>query len=193
MQRSTKVRSMRRPAAVELPNLSFPSTVFSDLARNRNTFLMKFPSWSSLQLTAITFAFLLMVKQDPAKRSPWKVSCQCNLFLATIQPDNKNESTKFEQLIYEGGDSDANEGMIPRSVRLIFATCNELKSKGWTYKIEASFLEIYNEQIRDLLGNGSSNHEIRLVNNEVVVTNLRVSIVTHILKNIYLDFSFSNS
>jgi len=79
----------------------------------------------------------------------------------------------------EGGDSDANEGMIPRSVRLIFATCNELKSKGWTYKIEASFLEIYNEQIRDLLGNGSSNHEIRLVNNEVVVTNLRIEEVTN--------------
>lgn len=68
--------------------------------------------------------------------------------------------------------------MIPRSVRLIFATCNDLKSKGWTYKIEASFLEIYNEQIRDLLGNGNTNHEIRLVNNEVVVTNLRVSTIT---------------
>jgi len=79
----------------------------------------------------------------------------------------------------EGGDSDADEGMIPRSVRLIFATCNDLKSKGWTYKIEASFLEIYNEQIRDLLGNGSTNHEIRLVNNEVVVTNLRVEEVTN--------------
>merc|ERR1712071_349276 len=79
----------------------------------------------------------------------------------------------------EGGDCNANEGMIPRSVRLIFSTCNELKSKGWTYKIEASFLEIYNEQIRDLLGNGSASHEIRLVNNEVVVTNLRIEEVTN--------------
>jgi kinesin family member C1 len=64
--------------------------------------------------------------------------------------------------------------MIPRSVRLIFSTCESLKSKGWTYKIEASFLEIYNEQIRDLLGKGNESHEIRLVNNEVTVTNLKV-------------------
>lgn len=64
--------------------------------------------------------------------------------------------------------------MIPRSVRLIFASCEALQSKGWTYKIEASFLEIYNEQIRDLLGPGNGSHEIRVVNNEIVVTNLKV-------------------
>ena len=65
--------------------------------------------------------------------------------------------------------------MIPRSVRLIFSSCEALKSKGWTYKIEASFLEIYNETIRDLLGNGAAaSHEIRMQNNEVVVTNLKV-------------------
>ena len=69
-----------------------------------------------------------------------------------------------------GSDS---EGMIPRSVRLIFAACGALKTKGWVYKIEASFLEIYNEQIRDLLGPGG-NHEIRVVNNETIVTNLKV-------------------
>lgn len=72
----------------------------------------------------------------------------------------------------EGGPE--SEGMIPRSVRLIFSSCEALKSKGWTYKIEASFLEIYNETIRDLLCNSSANHEIRMQNNEVVVTNLKV-------------------
>lgn len=70
-----------------------------------------------------------------------------------------------------GSDS---EGMIPRSVRLIFANCQSLKAKGWIYKIEASFLEIYNEQIRDLLGSSGGNHEIRIVNNETIVTNLKV-------------------
>ncbi len=64
--------------------------------------------------------------------------------------------------------------MIPRSVRLIFSSCEALKSKGWTYKIEASFLEIYNEQIRDLLGKGGETYDLRLVNNEVTVTNLKV-------------------
>ena len=70
-----------------------------------------------------------------------------------------------------GSDS---EGMIPRSVRLIFSMCEALKSKGWIYKIDASFLEIYNEQIRDLLGPSGLVHEIRIINNEVVVTNLKV-------------------
>ena len=76
--------------------------------------------------------------------------------------------------------------MIPRSVRLVFASCEALKSKGWTYKIEASFLEIYNEQIRDLLGPANGTHEIRIVNNEVVVTNLKVFIVKIFSSSLYL-------
>lgn len=78
----------------------------------------------------------------------------------------------------EGGEAGSDsEGMIPRSVRLIFSTCQQLKTKGWNYKIEASFLEIYNEQIRDLLGPSSGPHEIRVANNETIVTNLRVGSV----------------
>ena len=45
------------------------------------------------------------------------------------------------------------------------------------YEVEVSFLEIYNETIRDLLGNGKDNvkHEIRMVaanSNEVAVSGL---------------------
>lgn len=76
-----------------------------------------------------------------------------------------------------GAAGSESDGMIPRSVRLIFAACESLKSKGWVYKIEASFLEIYNEQIRDLLGSSGGNHEIRVVNNETIVTNLKVKIL----------------
>ncbi|XP_078591975.1 kinesin-like protein KIFC1 isoform X2 [Branchiostoma floridae x Branchiostoma japonicum] len=42
-------------------------------------------------------------------------------------------------------------GMIPRAVEQIFCTAEKLKTKGWEYKITASFLEIYNESLRDLL------------------------------------------
>eukprot|EP01137_Pigoraptor_chileana_P025670 Opistho-2@7375 len=60
--------------------------------------------------------------------------------------------------------NDATIGMIPRAVAQIFESARALSSKGWTYEMEASFLEIYNETIRDLLGDGDPNkkHDIRL-------------------------------
>ncbi|XP_060069856.1 carboxy-terminal kinesin 2-like [Ylistrum balloti] len=79
----------------------------------------------------------------------------------------------------EGGsvDDPESQGMIPRSVIQIFESIKELESKGWKYSMEASFLEIYNETIRDLLGNGKDDvkHDIKLTgssSNDVTVTNL---------------------
>lgn len=43
------------------------------------------------------------------------------------------------------------DGMIPRAVAQIYKAANDLKSKGWEYSIEGSFLEIYCENMRDLL------------------------------------------
>lgn len=44
-----------------------------------------------------------------------------------------------------------NEGMISRAVTQIFSASHKLREKGWNYEMFASFLEIYNETIRDLL------------------------------------------
>ncbi|XP_068106293.1 kinesin-like protein KIFC1 isoform X1 [Hyperolius riggenbachi] len=70
-------------------------------------------------------------------------------------------------------------GMIPRAIHQIFSSAQELRIKGWEYKFTASFLEIYNETIRDLLVSRPDKkleYEVRKVNttsNEVHVTNLR--------------------
>ncbi|XP_070593061.1 kinesin-like protein KIFC1 [Erythrolamprus reginae] len=45
----------------------------------------------------------------------------------------------------------ATAGMIPRAVRQVFASSREMGANGWKYQFTASFLEIYNESLRDLL------------------------------------------
>lgn len=57
------------------------------------------------------------------------------------------------------------DGMIPRATHQIYETATNLKEKGWTYTMEGSFVEVYNEEIHDLLGNSKDSdkkkHEIR--------------------------------
>ncbi|KAF8860440.1 kinesin-domain-containing protein [Acephala macrosclerotiorum] len=57
------------------------------------------------------------------------------------------------------------DGMIPRATHQIYETATNLKEKGWTYTMEGSFVEVYNEEIHDLLGSSKDfdkkKHEIR--------------------------------
>jgi len=57
------------------------------------------------------------------------------------------------------------DGMIPRATHQIYETATNLQEKGWTYTMEGSFVEVYNEEIHDLLGNSKDfdkkKHEIR--------------------------------
>lgn len=59
----------------------------------------------------------------------------------------------------------AEDGMIPRAVRQIYDTAKSLEEKGWTYSMEGSFIEVYNENLNDLLGKADDfdkkKHEIR--------------------------------
>ncbi|CAN6452089.1 unnamed protein product [Victoria cruziana] len=50
-----------------------------------------------------------------------------------------------------GTEAPEQKGLIPRSLEQIFQSSQSLSSQGWTFKMEASMLEIYNEKIRDLL------------------------------------------
>lgn len=47
-------------------------------------------------------------------------------------------------------------GMIPRAMAQVFTTAEELRAHGWQYQMRVSFLEIYNEEYRDLLSPNSS-------------------------------------
>jgi kinesin family protein C1 len=56
-------------------------------------------------------------------------------------------SGKTHTMFGTGSDS----GIIPRSIAQILDTVEEAKENNWEYALEASFLEIYNETIFDLL------------------------------------------
>lgn len=82
----------------------------------------------------------------------------------------------------EGGEVEGEEGIIPRTIEKIFETTRNLEEQGWTYKMEASFVEIYNEEIRDLLATERGlKYEIKRVDSkstDIYVTNLITEEVT---------------
>lgn len=57
------------------------------------------------------------------------------------------------------------DGMITRAVHQIYETARSLEEKGWTYVMEGNFVEVYNENLNDLLGDANQfdrkKHEIR--------------------------------
>ena len=59
----------------------------------------------------------------------------------------------------------SNDGMIPLAVKQIYDTAKSLEEKGWKYKMEGSFIEVYNEVLNDLLGKADEfdkkKHEIK--------------------------------
>ncbi|KAM8938363.1 kinesin-like protein KIFC1 isoform 3-T8 [Lycaon pictus] len=73
------------------------------------------------------------------------------------------------------------EGLIPRALRHLFSVAQELGGQGWTYSFVASYVEIYNETVRDLLATGprkgqGGECEIRRAgpgSEELTVTNAR--------------------
>jgi kinesin family protein C1 len=73
----------------------------------------------------------------------------------------------------EGGE-EAEAGMIPRTVSRIFEAKEQLKELSWVYRLHASFLEIYNEAMRDLLATEKDlKYEIK-GGADMTVTNLTV-------------------
>ena len=66
-------------------------------------------------------------------------------------------SGKTHTMLGEGnGDM---QGIIPRSVAKIVEASEKNAHKGWKYTMHASYVEIYNEQVRDLLKPGSSHSD----------------------------------
>jgi kinesin family protein C1 len=86
-------------------------------------------------------------------------------------------------------------GMIPRAVQQIFEVSDYLKEKGWSYRFEAFFLEIYNESIRDLLttkkvDSDSKSDKFQIKHNPdntTLVTNLTVGMSLCLSLSLFVD------
>lgn len=60
-----------------------------------------------------------------------------------------------------GSGDGEDRGIIPRAVSAILERKEKLLEKGYEYEIEASYVEIYNDQIRDLLAGPNAKHSER--------------------------------
>ncbi|RLN62747.1 hypothetical protein BBJ29_001969, partial [Phytophthora kernoviae] len=59
----------------------------------------------------------------------------------------------------QGSGNGQMRGIIPRAIEMILQQCEILKHQGWNYVIQVSFLEIYNETLKDLLAIKHNNDE----------------------------------
>merc|ERR1719330_2114271 len=65
----------------------------------------------------------------------------------------------------QGSGNGQMRGIIPRAIEQVGQYKNELERDGWEYDMQVSFIEIYNETIRDLLrdeANPNAKHEIKI-------------------------------
>lgn len=76
----------------------------------------------------------------------------------------------------DGLSTESGAGIIPRTINLVFECFEQYRKLNWDFKLNASFLEIYNETFFDLLSNETKDMEIRMVSaktpNEIFVSNL---------------------
>ena len=75
----------------------------------------------------------------------------------SASPGGADASASAPQAPSQGGgvdDEEEDEGLIPRAVRHVFGALAGAPPDGWAVK--ASFLEIYNEELHDLLQPGKA-------------------------------------
>lgn len=79
------------------------------------------------------------------------------------------------------------DGMIPRATHMIYETIHQLKEKSWTYTMEGSFIEVYNEELNDLLTPNDRNGDSKAKKLEIRHDEGRKSTTITNCKTVILD------
>lgn len=153
--------------------MSSASTKSSHRILSKWTFLSWFPHWCSQLLMVTMYAFLLTAKLVSG--------CIQIFYFFPIESLAHIPYIFFESLSGSGktftmDGTDVAQGIIPRTIDLLFDCFKQNKRLGWEYSLRASALEIYNETLFDLLSNEAKDLDIRMVSaktpTEIFVSNL---------------------
>jgi kinesin family protein 13 len=71
-------------------------------------------------------------------------------------------SGKSYTMMGTGSDEQSTKGLIPRICDALFERIKELGDPKVTFKVEVSYMEIYNEKVRDLLSAKSEKHALKV-------------------------------
>uniref|UniRef100_H3H2I8 Kinesin-like protein n=1 Tax=Phytophthora ramorum TaxID=164328 RepID=H3H2I8_PHYRM len=68
-----------------------------------------------------------------------------------LKQGDKMRRAMHNTIQMQGSGNGQMRGIIPRAIEMILQECETLKDQGWNYTTKVSFLEIYNETLKDLL------------------------------------------
>lgn len=95
------------------------------------------------------------------------VNCAFEGYNACVFAYGQTGSGKTHTMM--GGGSELNLGLIPRICKSLFSRMKLGQESGTGYKTQVSYLEIYNERVRDLLNNHSNDgHGLRVREHKVL-------------------------
>ncbi|TMS36346.1 hypothetical protein L596_003534 [Steinernema carpocapsae] len=72
----------------------------------------------------------------------------------------------------QGGDGE-HAGIIPRAIEFMFETKKNLKNLEWQYDYSASFLEVYNDEVFDLLADDKTKLKVTVGSGQVEIPSLK--------------------
>ncbi|EEA07213.1 kinesin motor domain-containing protein [Cryptosporidium muris RN66] len=166
-----------------LPSENKDSCIQYDISEDDSTITIKNNGNRGSSISAFSFDRIFLPKcsqQDVFEEVSQLIQSALDGYNVCIFSYGQTGSGKTHTML--GTPKDEDIGMIPRALNLIFSTIKDMKTKGWNYRSELSAMEVYNENVRDLLqeSKGKQAPELRLdQKGGISITGLYIKEVTN--------------